>query len=59
LQRRGKKFEWTEECEDIFKQLKELLTHAPVLEIAYPDKEFAVCTDSCKRELGGVLMEDG
>lgn len=59
LQRKGKKFEWTEECEASFEQLKNLLVHAPVLHIADPEKEFMVCIDSCKRGLGGVLMQDG
>ncbi len=58
LQRKGKKFEWTEECETKFEQLKELLTHALVLLIAHPDKEFVVCTNAFKRGLSGVLMWD-
>eukprot|EP00253_Pinus_taeda_P002609 PITA_02609 len=57
--RKGKKFKWTEECEANFEKLKNLLTHAPVLLMANPDKEFVVCTDACKRGLGGVLMQDG
>ena len=36
-----------------------MLTHALVLKIADPDKEFVVCTNYCKRGLGGVLMQDG
>ncbi len=56
LQRKGKNFEWKEECEASFEQLKQLLTHAPVLQIADPNKEFIVCTDACKRGFGGVLM---
>ena len=56
LQRKGKKFEWTEECEASFEQLKQLLTHALVLKIANPNKEFLVCTNYCKRGFGGVLM---
>ena len=36
-----------------------VLTHAPVLKIADSNKEFVVCTDACKRGLGGVLMQDG
>lgn len=56
LQRKGKKFEWTQECEANFEQLKELFTHAPVLPIVDLDKEFVVCTDAFKRGLGGVLM---
>jgi hypothetical protein len=31
LQRKGKKFEWTEECAASFEQLKQLLTNAPVV----------------------------
>jgi len=59
LQRKGKKFEWTEECEASFERLKQLLTHALVLHIADPDKEFVVHTNACKRGLDGVLMQDG
>ena len=36
-----------------------MLTHAIVLKIVDPDKEFVACTYACKRELGGVLMQDG
>ena len=56
LQRKGKKFERTKECEASFEQLKQLLTHAPVLKIVDPYKEFVVCTYACKKGLGGVLM---
>ena len=31
FQRKGKKFEWIEECEASFEQLKKLFTHAPML----------------------------
>ena len=55
LQRKDKKFDWTKECEASFEQFKQFLTHAPVLNIADTDKEFVVCTDACKRGLGGVL----
>ena len=58
-QRKGKKFEWTEECATSFEQLKQLLTNALVLKSVDPDKEFVVCADACKRELGGVLMKEG
>jgi hypothetical protein len=59
LQRKGKKFVWSPECEDSFQQLKHLLTNAPVLKIADPEKYFLVCTDACKEGLGGVLMQEG
>jgi hypothetical protein len=59
LQRKGVKFIWTTECEESFQQLKHLLTHAPVLKIADPNKEFLVCIDACKEGLRGVLMQEG
>jgi len=34
----GKKFEWTTKCGASFIQLKNFLTNAPVLKIAYPNK---------------------
>ena len=39
--------------------MKQLLTNAQMPKIAGLDKEFVVCTDACKRGLGGVLMQDG
>jgi hypothetical protein len=59
LQRKGKKFQWTEECERSFQRLKKLLTSAPILNIAYPNKDYVVCTDACKEGLGGVLSQEG
>jgi hypothetical protein len=59
LQKKGVKFAWTPECEERFQELKYLLTHAPMLNIADPDNEFLVCTDACKEGLGGVLMQEG
>ena len=56
LQRKGKKFEWIEECEDNFEKL---FTNALVLNILDPNKEFVVCTNACKRGLGGFLMQEG
>jgi len=59
LQRKGRKFEWIEECVVSFEKLKQLLTNALVLNIADPDKEFLVCTYACNGGLGGVLMWEG
>ena len=58
LQKKGMKFEWTSRCEESFQQLKNLLTSAPILKVADPDKYFVVCTDACRQGLGGVLMQD-
>ena len=57
LQKKGIKFEWTPRCEESFQQLKNLLTSAPILKIADPEKDFAVCIDACNQGLGGVLMQ--
>jgi hypothetical protein len=59
LQKKGAKFTWTQECEEIFQSLKHLLTHAPMLKIIDPENNFLMCTDSCKEGLGGVLMQGG
>ena len=56
LQRQGKRFEWIEECAENFEKLKQPLMNSLALKIVDPDKEFVVCTDACKRGLGGVLM---
>ena len=58
LQNKGIKFERTLRCEESFQQLKNILTSAPVLKFADPEKYFLVCTDACRQGLGGVLMQD-
>ena len=55
LQKKGKKFEWSQKCEDSFKKLKTLLTTTPILRIPRPNKDFIVCTDACNDVLGRVL----
>jgi hypothetical protein len=59
LQRKGIKFQWKEECERSFNQLKQLLTNSPILNISDPNEDFVVCNDACKEGLGGVLSQNG
>ena len=59
LQKKGKKSEWSQKCEDSFKKLKTLLTTAPILRVADPNKDFIVCTEACNDGLGGVLTQEG
>eukprot|EP00253_Pinus_taeda_P005349 PITA_05349 len=59
LQKKGKLFHWTPDCQKSFEQLKHLLTTAPVLSIVDPNKDYVVCTDASKEGLGGVLMQEG
>jgi hypothetical protein len=59
LQKKNKKFVWSEKCVEAFQKLKELLTTTPILKVPDMDKEFLVCTDASKEGLGGVLMQEG
>eukprot|EP00253_Pinus_taeda_P004645 PITA_04645 len=40
LQKKGKAFQWTSNCQKSFEQLKRLLTTAPILSIANHDKDY-------------------
>jgi hypothetical protein len=59
LQRKENKFQWTEECERSFQELKQVLTSATMLRITDPNEDFAVCTNACKEGLGGGLSQNG
>jgi hypothetical protein len=59
LQKKNKKFVWTEKCVEAFRRLKELLTTTPILKVPDMDADFLVCTDASKEGLGRVLMQDG
>jgi hypothetical protein len=59
LQRKGVRYEWTEECDIAFIELKRLLTSAPILRVLDMEKDFTVYTDASKQGLGAVLMQDG
>ena len=58
LQKKGTKFIWSNKCQEIFEKLKHLLTTAPILRVAYPYKDFVVCTDAFLKGLGGVLLQE-
>jgi hypothetical protein len=59
IQKKGVKFIWKSECEEIFQELKYLLTNAHVLKIADPKKNFLLCIDSYKEGLEGVVVQEG
>jgi hypothetical protein len=59
LQKKKKKFVWTEKCAEAFQRFKELLMTAPILKVPDVDEEFLVCTDASNEGLGGILMQDG
>jgi len=56
LQKKKKKFVWTEKCTEAFWRINELLTTAPILKVPDMDANFLVCTDASKEGLDGVLM---
>ena len=59
LQKKGKKFEWNQKCEEIFKKVKTLLTTTPILRIVDPNKDFVICTDACNDGICGILTQEG
>ena len=58
FQCKGVKYEWTEECNSAFIEIKSLLTSVPILRVPDMEKDFMVCTDAPKQGLEAVLMQD-
>ena len=52
-------FVWTEECQNCFQRLKDLLSQAPVLCYHLLTKDFEFQTDASAVGLGAVLEQDG
>ncbi|CAL2244317.1 unnamed protein product [Prunus armeniaca] len=57
LTRKDVKFEWTEECEQSFQELKKRLTTAPVLALPDNSGNFVIYSDASLQGLGCVLMQ--
>ncbi|KAM2294350.1 hypothetical protein ACFX1S_034260 [Malus domestica] len=57
LTRKDVKFEWDENCEQSFQQLKYCLTHAPVLVLPDDSGNFDIYNDASLNGLGCVLMQ--
>ncbi|KAA3471063.1 DNA/RNA polymerases superfamily protein [Gossypium australe] len=53
------RFEWSEKCQQSFKQLKALLTEAPMLVQPESGKEFVVYSDISLNGLDCLLMQEG
>ena len=49
------RFTWSEECEESFAALKNMLTNAPVLVLPEADQPYVVYTDASITGLGCVL----
>jgi hypothetical protein len=59
LLEKSKDFNWTEECQVSFEELKKRLTSAPVLIPLDITKKFDIYCDASRQGLGCVLMQDG
>ena len=59
LQCKEVRYEWKEECDSEFIELKRLLTSVPILQVSDIEKDFTFYTDASKQGLGAVLMQDG
>jgi hypothetical protein len=59
LLEKNKNFDWTEECQVSFEELKKRLTLAPVLILADITKKFDIYCDASRHGLGCVLMQGG
>ena len=57
LTKKGVRFEWVEECEAAFRELKHRFISAPVLRYFDPDKEIIVETDASDYVLAGVMSQ--
>ncbi|XP_059663369.1 uncharacterized mitochondrial protein AtMg00860-like [Cornus florida] len=59
LTKKGVKFEWTDECEAVFRSLQQKLTLEPVLIIPNNEDCYVVYSDASSNGLGCVLMQQG
>jgi hypothetical protein len=59
LTRKNAHFVWTDECEQCFQELKRRLVTAPMLALPTKSGNFVVYSDSSKKGLGCVLMQNG
>ena len=59
LTRKNEKFEWNDNCEKSFQELKQRLVSAPVLVLPYDKGELVIYSDVSHKGLGFVLMHHG
>ncbi|KAA0047657.1 pol protein [Cucumis melo var. makuwa] len=59
LTRKGTPFVWSPTCESSFQELKQKLVSAPVLTVPDGSGSFVIYSDTSKKGLGCVLMQQG
>jgi hypothetical protein len=59
LTKKNEKFQWSEECEQSFQELKQRSVTAPVLTLPSGSDGFVIYSDASHKGLGCVLMQQG
>ena len=59
LTRKNENFQWSEECEQSFQELKQRLVTASVLTLSLGSDGFVIYSDASHKGLGCVLMQQG
>ena len=57
IQKKLKKFKWTDEAEKAFNNIKKLLVNPPVLKAPTPDGLFRLESDTSQEGVGGTLLQ--
>ena len=57
LQKKAKKYKWTDEAEKAFNEIKKLLISLPVLKAPTPDSLFQLESDTSREGVGGTLLQ--
>ena len=57
LQKKSKKFKWTQEAEKAFNDIKKLLVNPPVLKAPTPDDLFCLESDTSQEGVGSTLLQ--
>lgn len=54
---KAEKWNWTNECEEAFKKIKEVIVHAPTIGFLDPHKELYMHTDASQDAIAGILTQ--
>ena len=57
LTRRDTEWQWTEEQENTFKEVKKLVTAAPILSYCDPKEELVIQCNTSQKGLGAALLQ--
>ena len=57
LQKKAKKFKWTEEAKNAFNEIKKLLINPPILKAPTPDGLFRLKSDTSREGVDGTLLQ--